>query len=70
MVIAPLLGPNIALAFGTSLGDLDLMGQALKTNLAGLGLALLLSVDHRLDLASRPVQRRRSSRAPTSAWTA
>lgn len=44
MVIAPLLGPNIALAFGTSLGDRDLMWQALKTNLAGLGLALVLSV--------------------------
>jgi uncharacterized hydrophobic protein (TIGR00341 family) len=59
MVIAPLLGPNIALAFGTSLGDLDLMWQALKTNLAGLGLALLLSVVIGLiwnaDLASREI---------------
>jgi uncharacterized hydrophobic protein (TIGR00341 family) len=44
MVIAPLLGPNIALAFGTSLGDRDLMGQALKTNLSGLTLALLLAL--------------------------
>ncbi|MEA3274988.1 MAG: TIGR00341 family protein [Pseudomonadota bacterium] len=44
MVIAPLLGPNIALAFGTSLGDRELMWQALKTNLAGLGLALALSL--------------------------
>jgi uncharacterized hydrophobic protein (TIGR00341 family) len=44
MVIAPLLGPNIALAFGTSLGDRELMWQALKTNLAGLSLALALSV--------------------------
>jgi uncharacterized hydrophobic protein (TIGR00341 family) len=43
MVIAPLLGPNIALAFGTSLGDRGLMGEALKTNIAGLALALLLS---------------------------
>lgn len=43
MVIAPLLGPNIALAFGTSLGDGDLMWQALKTNFAGLTLALLLA---------------------------
>jgi len=31
MVIAPLLGPNIALAFSTSLGDRELMWQALKT---------------------------------------
>jgi len=44
MVIAPLLGPNIALAFGTSLGDGALAWQALKTDLAGLGLAFLLSV--------------------------
>ncbi|MCP3869660.1 MAG: TIGR00341 family protein [Gammaproteobacteria bacterium] len=44
MVIAPLLGPNIALAFGASLGDKVLMGQALKTNLTGLGLALGFSI--------------------------
>jgi uncharacterized hydrophobic protein (TIGR00341 family) len=43
MVIAPLLGPNIALAFGTSLGDRNLMWRALKTNLAGLSLALALA---------------------------
>lgn len=44
MVIAPLLGPNIALAFGTSLGDRGLMWRGFKTNLAGLALALLLAV--------------------------
>ena len=43
MVIAPLLGPNIALAFGTSLGDGQLAWQALKTSLAGLALAFTLS---------------------------
>ncbi len=43
MVIAPLLGPNIALAFATSLGDRALMWGALKTNLAGLGLAFALT---------------------------
>lgn len=43
MVIAPLLGPNIALAFSTSLGDTSLMWSALKTNFAGLGFALVLS---------------------------
>ncbi|MEJ2309978.1 MAG: TIGR00341 family protein [Gammaproteobacteria bacterium] len=43
MVIAPLLGPNIALAFSTALGDARLMLSALKTNVAGLGLALALS---------------------------
>lgn len=44
MVIAPLLGPNIALAFGTSLGDGALAWRALKTGLAGLGLAFGLSL--------------------------
>jgi uncharacterized hydrophobic protein (TIGR00341 family) len=44
MVIAPLLGPNLALALGTALGDMDLMWSALKANLAGIGLALLLSI--------------------------
>lgn len=40
MVIAPLLGPNIALALGTALGDTSLMWKSLKTTLAGLTLAL------------------------------
>lgn len=43
MVIAPLLGPNIALALGTALGDRPLMARALITNLAGMTLALALS---------------------------
>jgi len=43
MVIAPLLGPNIALAFAATLGDLDLLKESLKTNLAGVALALGLS---------------------------
>ena len=44
MVIAPLLGPNIALALGTALGDRSLMWESLKTTLAGLTLALVLSM--------------------------
>ena len=44
MVIAPLLGPNIALALAAALGDKPLMWEALKTNCVGLGLALLLSI--------------------------
>ncbi len=40
MVIAPLLGPNLALAFGAALGDRDLMLASIKANLAGLGLTL------------------------------
>jgi uncharacterized hydrophobic protein (TIGR00341 family) len=44
MVIAPLLGPNIALSFATALGDRDLAWSSLKTNLAGLGLALIIAI--------------------------
>jgi len=44
MVIAPFLGPNIALALGSALGDNTLIWQSLKTNLAGMILALLLSI--------------------------
>jgi uncharacterized hydrophobic protein (TIGR00341 family) len=44
MVIAPLLGPNIALAFSTALGDTELMLESLKTNFAGMALAFTLSV--------------------------
>ncbi len=44
MVIAPLLGPNLALALGTALGDTKLMWQAVKTGSTGLITALLLSI--------------------------
>lgn len=44
MVIAPLLGPNLALAFGAALGDRVLILRALQTNAAGLGFALLLAL--------------------------
>lgn len=44
MVIAPLLGPNLALAFAATLGDRVLMREALQSNLVGLGLALALSM--------------------------
>jgi len=43
MVIAPLLGPNIALALAAALGDTQLMLDSLKTNLAGLALAFALA---------------------------
>ena len=44
MVIAPLLGPNIALAFGTALGDKELILRSLKTNFAGMFIALALAI--------------------------
>src|SRR5690606_28233796 len=42
LVIAPLLGPNLAFSFGVALGDGKLMLRALATCLAGLGTAALL----------------------------
>lgn len=44
MVIAPLLGPNVGLAFATTLGDFKMMRAALITNLIGFGIALGLAV--------------------------
>jgi uncharacterized hydrophobic protein (TIGR00341 family) len=44
MVIAPLLGPNMALALGTTLGDLSLLWRALRTSLAGIATAMAFSV--------------------------
>jgi len=39
MMIAPLIGPNLALALGTTLGDPPLLGRALRANVAGLVVA-------------------------------
>ncbi len=44
MVIAPLLGPNVALSLATTLGDFNLGRQALKVGLWGLGLAFGFAV--------------------------
>lgn len=44
MVIAPLLGPNVALSLSATLGDLDLARRAVRTNLAGVATALVLAV--------------------------
>ncbi len=44
MVIAPLLGPNVALSLSITLGDLSLLRQSLLTALAGVAAALALSV--------------------------
>jgi uncharacterized hydrophobic protein (TIGR00341 family) len=43
MVIAPLLGPNIALALSTALGDTKLLWSAVKANVVGLGLAIAIA---------------------------
>ena len=44
MVIAPLLGPNIALSLATTLADIDLGRRSLQTISAGVGLALATSI--------------------------
>jgi uncharacterized hydrophobic protein (TIGR00341 family) len=44
MVIAPLLGPNLALAFGSALGSRELILKSIKANVAGLGLTLIVSI--------------------------
>lgn len=44
MVIAPLLGPNIAFALGTTLGDLPLLRRALLAALVGITATIVLSV--------------------------
>jgi uncharacterized hydrophobic protein (TIGR00341 family) len=43
MVIAPLLGPNLALGFSTALGDIPLIRRSLATAIAGIFLAVALS---------------------------
>jgi uncharacterized hydrophobic protein (TIGR00341 family) len=64
MMIAPLLGPSLALALSTTLGDRSLLGQSLRANILGGGLAfggavgmgLLLPVDPTVgEVAARTV---------------
>jgi uncharacterized hydrophobic protein (TIGR00341 family) len=64
MVIAPLLGPNVALSFAITVGDGALGRNALKTNIAGiaiafgvsLGLGYVLVIDPEIgEIASRTV---------------
>ncbi|MFC1835562.1 TIGR00341 family protein [Thermodesulfobacteriota bacterium] len=44
MVIAPLLGPNIALAFGATIGDTPLVKRSLKACVLGIGSIFIVSV--------------------------
>jgi len=44
MVIAPLLGPNVALALATTLGDTALGIKAIKVNVSGVAVALMLAI--------------------------
>ncbi len=44
MVIAPLLGPNVAFALATTLGDMDLARRALRTNAMGVLVTLVVAI--------------------------
>lgn len=44
MVIAPLLGPNLAVILGTSLGDLGLIKRAVSSSAVGIALAVLVGL--------------------------
>ncbi len=44
MVIAPLLGPNLAFGLSTALGDTDLMKKSILTNIVGILFAIVLSI--------------------------
>ena len=43
MVLVPLLGPNVALALGTTLGDIDLSRKAVTATVLGSATALLMA---------------------------
>lgn len=44
MVIAPLLGPNVAFSLATTLGDRDLAVKSQKANLMGIAMAMIFAV--------------------------
>ncbi len=44
MVIAPVLGPNIAMSLATTLGDSDLLRRSFTTNFTGIALTILFSI--------------------------
>jgi len=54
MVIAPLLGPHVALALATTLGDTDLGKNALKTSLIGIFIAMIISIAAGMVLPFQP----------------
>lgn len=55
MVIAPLLGPNLALAFGAALGDRSLITRSILTNAVGVGFTLIIAMGLSLLLSDEAV---------------
>ena len=73
MVIAPLLGPNVALALATTLGDTGLARRAIRTTALGLGLAILVAFSLVLEVIVTcapfgPVSWCPLSRPPRKSW--
>lgn len=68
MVIAPLLGPIVALSLATTLADWPLGRHALKANVAGLLLALGIAVAIGLGVAVDPTIGEIASRTRVSLW--
>ncbi len=62
MVMAPLLGPNMALALGTTLGDLALLRRALLTAVSGIAITMVLSVALGVLLRANPASPELASR--------
>ena len=54
MLIAPLLGPNVAMAFGSVLGDRQLLARAAIANSAGVGLSIACAAGAGLLLPADP----------------
>ena len=68
MVVAPLLGPNMALALGTVLGDGPLIRRALITNSLGLALAFASAAVLGLALDADPSTPELASRTRVAVW--
>lgn len=68
MVVAPLLGPNMALALGMVLGDGPLIRRALVTNAVGLALALASAATLGLPLDPDPSTPELASRTVVTVW--
>ena len=68
MVVAPLLGPNMALALGFVLGDGPLVRRTLVTIGVGFALTLLFSIGLGLLIDFDPATRELASRTRVSIW--
>ena len=68
MVVAPLLGPNMAIALGIVLGDTPLVRRALVTAAAGFALSLVFSVGLGLLLGPNPATPELDSRTVVGIW--